>query len=235
MQHTKVIVDTYPLTNGGVVNVQGRYNHVSSTEVDIERDIKITFQQAEVEEKYADGFVLASQPLYNQITTEDVNILVEHAKKIKIKTKNCALNRSIDSLRYQPSGSNNAYECLPKEQAILLPYLCEHVARDNLIFAQPQQQIVFPVHDPPEDIWYDPSFFGDMLISTFANADLHATAERYTQQGLTPRNLVEFEGEVDGLIPCVYIEETDAIRCAPTWVDIHGSVFGLGVDEPTKI
>ena len=33
-QHTKVLVDSYSVANGGSIRVLGRYNHVSSTEID---------------------------------------------------------------------------------------------------------------------------------------------------------------------------------------------------------
>ena len=62
MQHSKVIVDTYSVPSGGVVEVRGRYNHVSSTEVDIERTINVTFQREDPQdEKVADGFHLVSE------------------------------------------------------------------------------------------------------------------------------------------------------------------------------
>jgi len=229
IQHKRVIVDTYAVQSGGVIDVRGRFNHVSSTEVDIERQINVTFERNDtVDEKVSDGYHLVSEPAYNVLQNQRI-VNISPANAVVIKTKTDALNRTISSLKFKPSGSNNEYECHPKEQAILLPYLCDRVARENLIFTQPSSKLEFV--DDELTFWYDPSAFGDIFISTVTNGSAVASAQRYTQHGLTPRNLVVFEGEVDGLIPCTYNADLDRITCHPPSVSIHDSAFG-GMGNP---
>lgn len=226
MQFKKVVVDTYGVDNGGTVSVRGRYNHVSSTEVDIQREVNITFDRDfEEQQAYADGFELVSEPLYGRVWDKDINVSPINTVHLAVKTKKSALNRSIKSLKYKPSGCHNEYECFPKEQAIVLPYLCDRVSRENMVFAQPNSDFIF-IDNDVQKFWYDPSCFGDIFISTYANGNSIQHADRYGLRGRTARHLVVFEGEVDGLIPCTFNTATDTITCAPVTVTIHDSVFG---------
>ena len=57
--HTRVIVDSYNVPNGGALNVLGRFNHVSSTEIDLERVLKIKLERTVDQiEPMSDGFCL---------------------------------------------------------------------------------------------------------------------------------------------------------------------------------
>jgi hypothetical protein len=106
MQHKKVIVDSYSVASGGIVDVRGRYNHVSSTEVDVERKIEITFQRdAPEEEKYADGFELASESNYARFSTQRVHIPPGNTESLNVKTKKSALNRSTQRVHIPPGST----------------------------------------------------------------------------------------------------------------------------------
>ena len=66
MKHTKVIVDSYALA-GDSLTVEGRYNHASSTDVDIERSFDFELLRADyVDQPFRDGFELVSEPAYNR-------------------------------------------------------------------------------------------------------------------------------------------------------------------------
>ena len=76
-------------------------------------------------------------------------------------------------------------------------------------------------------VFYDPTFFGNMLVSRYANPHLQQTAFNVTNSALCRRDLVRFQGETqEGLIPCAFDEENDRVTCFPTYVQIHDSVFG---------
>ena len=239
MKHSKVVVDTYAAVGNNRLFVEGRYNHASSTEVDIERSFQVKLERLlDVDQEIEDGFELLSSPLYthNQNST-DVNW---EGDDPKIETHINAINRTLDSMLYKPDGCNNAYECFPKEQSMLLPYLVDKTVRDNNNFYNPTSKTLTIPKNETKIIWYDPSFFGDIFISTFgatAQAQnvpegnfIQGNAHVFTADGLHPRNLVRFDGEVDNLIP-VHWGDDDVLLCAPGRVHIHDSVFGLAVDE----
>lgn len=232
MKHTKVIVDSYVLA-GDSLTVEGRYNHASSCDVDIERSFDFELLRANhVDQPFRDGFELVSEPAYNR----EVGLLAlnyDIQGETTLETNKNAVNRTIDSLKYQPLGSQNSYECFPKEQAILVPYLCDATMRRNNNFYNPSSKKIIVKDNPAveESIWYDPSYFGDIFISTYANGSADNNAQhRYNIDGLVNRDLVRFAGEEDGLIPVTYNSATDTVTCAPAYVDIHDSVFVENVD-----
>ena len=150
-----------------------------------------------------------------------------------LETNKNAVNRTIDSLKYQPLGSQNSYECFPKEQAILVPYLVDSTMRRNNNFYNPSSKKIIVKNNPAigESIWYDPSYFGDIFITTYANGSADNNVNhRYNVDGLVNRSLVQFDGEVDGLIPVTYNPVTDTVQCFPAYVDIHDSVFVEAAD-----
>ena len=140
MNHSRVIVDSYAVSNGQTLPVRGRYNSVSSTETDIERSFRVALERTTaVDDDYKDGFELVSQPEYDH--REGIRE-INNVGAIEISTRKNAINRTIESLKYQPSGSNNSYECRPKEQSTILPYLVEKIAWDNMGFTQPVETVL---------------------------------------------------------------------------------------------
>ena len=192
MNHSRVIVDSYAVSSGQTLPVRGRYNSVSSTETDIERSFRVTLERTTALDVYRDGFELASEPGYDHLEQRDIN----NVGPIKINTRKNAINRTIQSLKYQPSGSNNSYECLPKEQSVVLPYLVGKVPWDNMNFTQPVETALVQVrrNDFVRDVFYDPSYFGNMVISTRANPQLFATTpNNVSERSVVRRDLVQLK------------------------------------------
>ena len=66
MNHSKVLVDSYSVGNSSKIRVLGRYNHQSSTEIDIERTVEFKAQSSAVNvAQYFAGFDLMSEEKFD--------------------------------------------------------------------------------------------------------------------------------------------------------------------------
>ena len=231
MVHTKVLVDTYSVGGDGNVRVLGRYNHVSSTDVDIARTVEFDISRAAVANvQYINGFDVASEQKFDpQQNYQPYHTLIANDTH-DVHTRKYGLNRMIESLTYKPVGCQNSYECMPKEQAVILPYLCEDQVEKNTNYLHTSAQQAAVLDDPGIDNWaprYDPRFMGGYVISTWTNPQVLLNAETMAKNSFIPEELVTItEADADGLLPCVYDKTADTITIPAFTLHVDQQVFG---------
>lgn len=227
--HTRVLVDTYSVENGNSLRVEGRYDHVSSTEIDIERTIEFQAKRSYVAaDQFVTGFDLVSEEKYNPAQNfENVHLF---GQTPTIQTRKYALNRSITSLNYKPVGCQNEYECLPKEQAVILPYLCEQRVEKNVNFIHTRNHDTTIIDDTGIGGYaprYDPRVLGGYVITTWTNSEVIANAESVVKTGFIPDDLVEFkQQDAEDLIPMGFDAVTDRLTLPLLNLEVDASVFG---------
>ncbi len=224
-----MLLDSYNIASGNL-QVLGRYNSVSSTETDIEREISFTIERTEEkDDEKDDGYDLASEPEYRRVSRREEDMAAV-APQSEVRFN--AVNYSIDQLYYKPSGCQNSFETFPKDLRTLLPYLCDPSVIDNLQFTNPKSDIISSRVIDNFQTRYNPRHLNNYVVGMYNGANIRLNAHSVLAEGLIPADQIQFAGEdSDGYLECTYGVANLSISCHPAYVRIKREVFGLNAGD----
>ncbi len=192
-EHKIVLIDSFSGIQS--VDVTGRFNHVISSEIDIEREFNVLLKDSNADDTLeSPGFQLASEPNY----VMRANIAFPH-ETLQIKQNACM--RQTEKLYFKPKASNNSLVQYPRDEMTLLPYLISDQCYNNNYYEQ--IQFGFQMDQFTDAIMeYDPRVLGDGVIYIGHLADA-AAANNVILNHRVDWRTVQFAGQTvtDPLIP----------------------------------
>ena len=195
MLHKRVRVDDYT-TDGRVLRITGRSGYETSTDLWIERAFGLKFRAAR-DEEYDRGWHLAYDDFYT-LDWEYTRPNLHGQMEIGL-IKGGGLNDSMENLQFKPVGCNNHYNCYPKMQRKILPYLIPFDRWGNVEFMTKYDRTITMGVDNndaglPQDIRWDPTHNGNFVVTYVMDAKdrLIGLNPNPGQRGFCPRDLIQF-------------------------------------------
>ena len=197
MLHKRVRVDEYT-TDSRVLRITGRSGYETSTDLWIERAFGLKFrsERDEVEER---GWHTEDSDSYT-VEWEYIKPNLHGIVNIDL-WKGGGLNDSMENLQFKPVGCTNHYNCYPKTQRKILPYLIPADRSRNVEFMTSYDRAITMGGDNidgsmPDNIRWDPTHNGNFVTTFVEEAD-----ERLLQGAENPNSV-----RSAGFCPVEYIE-----------------------------
>ena len=200
MLHKRVRVDDYT-TEGRVLRITGRAGYETSTDLWIERTFGLKFG-ADREELEDRGWFLAYDEFYS-LDWEYNRPNLHGDVEIDLR-KDGGLNDSMENLQFKPVGCDNHYNCYPKMQRKILPYLIPFDRWGNVEFLTKYDRTITMGVDNtdaglPEYIRWDPTHNGNFVVTFVEGAYDRLdgvlgfpSTNSLATVGFCPRNFIQF-------------------------------------------
>ena len=204
--HKRVRVDDYT-TNSRLLRITGRSGYETSTDLWIERTFGLKFK-SDRDENEERGWHTSSDVLEDPYDFYTIDWSYDRANlhgTVDIELVKGGLNDSMENLKFKPVGCNNHYDCYPKTQRKILPYLIPYDRWGNVEFMTDYNRtIAMGVSNSdgtvPAMRW-DPTHNGNFVTTFVADAHLREVNNAVNQNsirnaGFCPLDVIEF-----GMLP----------------------------------
>ena len=206
--HKRVRVDEYT-TDSRVLRITGRSGYETSTDLWVERTLGLKFG-SDRDELYERGWhtegVVNHYSLDWGYTQPNLHGVMEIDG-----SRWGGLNDSMENLQFKPVGCTNHYDCYPKTQRKILPYLIPVDRTNNVEFMTEYAKTITMgvenmVGSMPDSYRWDPTHNGNFVTTFVENADGRRMEVTDPQTGLTQVVDNPFTIRNHGFCPINYIQ-----------------------------